>query len=269
LLNIDYPKKRIKLYFLINNCTDGTDDELRRFKEKYKNEYLDIILEKYKMPYRKDMRHTKHRQEIYSRLSELRNHVLNNIQTDYFFSVDSDIIVKENVLKELLNANKDIIAAVINNDKILRPYLKYPDIRTNLLINNYYGENKEKIQIKHYMNFPLNEIIEIDYTGAVYLMTKEVCKTVRYGYHKQGEDITFCLNAKEQGYKLYAHTGLWQEHIMCTYQDYCVSNCCKNPCIHVDAQTRVYKYKYIDNVVTPDLIRCGKLNIGSKPLLDN
>ena len=267
LLHLDYPKNKIKLYFLINNCNDGTDDELRIFKNKHKNKYMDITLEKYRMPFKKDMRVTQHRIKVYERLAELRNYVLSKIDTEYFFSVDSDIIVNPNVLIELLKADKDIIAATINNDKILRPYATHPEIRTNLLINEMYGENKSKIT--HYMDFPLNEIIEVDYTGAVYLMTKKVASEVKYEFDKQGEDIPFCRNARNLGYKIYAHTGLWQNHIMCEYQDYCISNKCQRPCIGIDQKTRVYQYKYIDNVVCSNLAMCGKLQSGSIPLLNN
>lgn len=262
LYKLDYPKNKIKLYFLVNNCNDGTDSELRDFRNRYKNEYMDIVIEKYNMSYRKDMRVTGHRDETYRRLSELRNYVLSKVDTDYFFSVDSDIMVSDNVLIELLKAEKDIIAAVINNDRILRPYNDYPQIRTNLLIHDGKG-------ITHYLDFPLDEIVEVGYTGAVYLMTNKVAKEVKYDYSSLGEDIPFCENATKLGYKIYAHTGLWQEHIMCEYQEYCIENCCQNPCVLANNKTPVYQYKYIDNVIHPKLVRCGKVKVGYTPILNN
>jgi GT2 family glycosyltransferase len=262
LYKIDYPKDKIKLYFLVNNSNDGTESELNDFRDAHKNEYMDIVIEKFKMPHKKDRRVTGYRNETYRRLVELRNYVLTKVDTDYFFSVDSDIIVKENVLLELLNAQKDIIAAVINNDRILRPYNSYPNIRTNLLIHDGIG-------VTHYLNFPLNQIIEVGYTGAVYLMTKKVTEEVKYDYSTLGEDIPFCENARKLGYKIYAHTGLWQEHVMCEYQEYCIENCCQNPCTSVNKKVKVYRHRYIDNVTYPKLALCPKLVKGILPLLKN
>lgn len=252
---LDYPKDKIKLYFLVNNCRDGTDIELKKFRDRNKHLYMDIVIEKYKMTFKKDERTANVREGIYRRLAELRNYVLTKIDTDYFFSVDSDIILSPNSLLELVKAKKDIIACIINNDQILRPYKKYPEIRTNLLIDH----NR---QVTHYLNFPLNEIIEVGYTGAVYLMTNEVTKRVRYDYSSLGEDIPFCATARQLGYKIYAHTGLWQQHIMCEYQSYCIENKCLKPCFQVDLNTYVYKYRYIDNVVLPLIARCPNLVSG-------
>jgi hypothetical protein len=265
IYKLDYPKDKIKLFFLVNGISDGTECELSHFK-KHAEGYLDVIIEKYKTTSRKDKRETEYRNETFKRLAELRNYMLSKIDTDYFFSVDSDIIVNPNVLIELVKAEKDIIAAVINNDKILKPYNQHPNIRTNLLID--VEKNGIKL-IKHFMDFPINEIVEVNYTGAVYLMKSEVCKNIKYEFDLQGEDIPFCRNAREFGYKIYAHTGLWQNHIMCEYQQYCIDNKCQSPCIRVDKTTKVYQYKYIDNVVNPNLFRCAKLNTGDTALLNN
>lgn len=266
IYNLDYPKDKIKLFFLINGISDGTEIELNNFRHKHKTEYIDIILEKYKTSSRKDKRLTDYRNETYKILTELRNHILSKIDTDFFFSVDSDIIVNPNVLIELVKADKDIIAATINNDSIIKPYNKHPEIRTNLLINKVVsGVNR----IVHYMNFPINEIIEVDYTGAVYLMKNQVCKKIKYEFDIQGEDIPFCKNAKNHGFKIYAHTGLWQTHVMCEYQQYCIDNKCQNPCVQLDRNTKVYQYKYKDNVIHPNLFRCSKLIIGDSALLNN
>jgi hypothetical protein len=134
--------------------------------------------------------------------------------------------------------------------------MKYPKIRTNVLIDGKYG-------IEHYYNFPLNSVFECDYTGAVYLMTNEVTKKCRYDFHEFGEDIPFCISAKENGFKLFVHSGLIQNHIMCEYQQYCIDNCCQNPCMRV-GNNITYQYKYLDNIIYPDLFMCPKLKKGNK-----
>lgn len=262
ILKLDYPKEKINIYFLINNCNDGTDQELRKFKSNNESKYNSIILEKYRMPFKKDARVSHIRSETYHRLAELRNYVLKQLDTEYFFSVDSDIILETNVLIELIKLNLDCVAVPINNDKILKPYNTYPNIRTNLLTNN--GN-----LITHIMDFPLNKLIEVEYTGAVYLMSKAVYSSCQYAWSPYGEDIPFCENVRKNGFKIYAHTGLWQKHIMCEYQSYCIENKCSKPCMMIDGKVMVYQYKYRDNEVFPSLIRCPKLVKGEVSLLKN
>lgn len=262
IYNLDYPKDKIKLYFLINNCQDGTESVLNRFKFMHSKEYLDIKLEKFKLSSFKDKRMDQYRNETYKRLTLLRNYILQNLDTDYYLSLDSDIMVKPHTITKLLDSNKDIIACLINNDSILQPYRKYPFIRTNVLKNDKYGN------IVHYYDFPLNSIVECDYTGAVYLLSKNAYQKCRYDFHEYGEDIPFCLSAKANGFKLYVDTSLIQDHIMCEYQKYCIDNCCQSPCIR-NGNNRVYQYKFLDNVVSHDLFLCPKVKIGNKPLLTN
>ena len=273
IYNLDYPKQKIKLYFLVNNCRDCTEQTLKQFKRKYQSEYGNIIIERYKTTSKQDKRTIKVRQEIYKRLADLRNHILDQINTEYFFSLDSDIIVNPNVLKELLKADKDIIAAVINNDKILDPYGELPNVRSNLLIK-YSDEEKKRTGITHLFGFEPDEIVEVDVTGACVLLSNKACKETRYGFHDQGEDVAWAFDAQEKGFKLYAHTGLVQNHVMCEYQKYCIENKCQNPCTFANMTTKgepvlVYQYKYKDNVIYPNLVRCAKLVSGDKALLNN
>jgi hypothetical protein len=282
IYKLNYDKKLIKLYFVVNNSKDSTYSDLKEFERKHKDEYLNIKIEKYKIKSAKEARVTKIRLKTYSRLAELRNYILSNIDTDYFFSLDSDIMVDINLdcLNKLLEAQKDIIAAVINNDSMLRPNAKYPKIRTNLLKNVDKG-------ITHILDWKLNEIFEVDHTGAVYLLTKDVCKNVQYGFHKQGEDMAFCNMAKEKGYKIFAHGGIFLQHIMREYQSFCIENKCQNPCVVLNKKMKIgknedgklgevkndidltYQYKFVDNVKYPDLVGCGKLKKGEKALFNN
>jgi len=263
IYNLNYPKDKIKLFFLVNNCNDGTDSTIKKYRIRHEKEYLAINIDTYKMKFKPDKRLAGYRNDIYTRLAELRNYMKFKIDTDYYLSLDSDIIIQSHTLIELLNAQKDIIASVINNDSILRPYESYPNIRTNLLKDGQQG-------ITHYMDFPQDSIVEVGYTGAIYLLSKAVCenKNIKYEFHVQGEDIPFSINARNEGYKLYAHTGLWQYHIMCHYQQFCIDNCCQKPCVAYGGNM-VYRYKYLDNVVEPTLINCPKVVKGSKSLLRN
>lgn len=283
IYGLDYDKKFIKLYFVVNNSNDSTESDLKDFKRKYKNEYMEIKVEKYKMSRAKDERVTRTRLKTYTRLAELRNYVLSNIDTDYFFSLDSDIMLDSNpqCLNMLLKENKDIIAGIINNDSILRPNAKYPNIRCNILNNMYDDEGNIK-GIKHILSWEKGKVFEVDHTGAVYLLTNDVCKNVKYGFHKQGEDMYFCNMAKEKGYKIYAHGGVFLEHVMREYQSYCIKNRCQNPCMVLHKKMKVgkdqeveqiidtsYQYRFRDNKTYPELVCCGRLKEGEKSLFSN
>jgi cellulose synthase/poly-beta-1,6-N-acetylglucosamine synthase-like glycosyltransferase len=84
IYNLDYPKQKIKLYFLVNNSKDLTENTLIRFRNKHKNEYNDIIVERYKIEGKKDKRELKVRKEMYKKLAEIRNYVFKKFNKNRF-----------------------------------------------------------------------------------------------------------------------------------------------------------------------------------------
>ena len=62
--------------------------------------------------------------------------------------------------------------------------------------------------------YPLGEYFQSDVIMAAKMMSKDVYNNVDYEFHKQGEDLGWCKNAKQKGYKLYSASYIYAPHIM-------------------------------------------------------
>ena len=248
--NINYDKKLIDIYWIVNNSTDATYDILKDFKEKYKDEYNSVTIDVFNnKKYPKDQRNLQTREKIYHWLSDLRNKLLKkctSLNCDYLFSCDSDILVPSDIITRLLYHKKDFVASLIYNGYLAPPveiiHNKALGIATKKPINDYNAiENAYKspnilkathvskdergefsVVYKHIVNYkvknpnlnPINTLTEVDFTGAVFLCSQELCTKSFYAWHKQGEDEVFSRVAKMQGYKLYCDLSLYSQHCM-------------------------------------------------------
>ncbi len=229
ILNIDYPKDLISFYFIINNSSDKSYEILKKFKDENKSIYSNIKIEVYNSKNKfKDERINEIREKhTYNWLSELRNKILKECYSndyDFLFSCDSDIIVPSNILKRLLSNNQDMVAGLIYNGYLFTPPNSPKDY--DPIINAYKFPNILKGNIKegylHIVNYrvknpnlnPEGTLVEVDFTGAVFLASKEVCKVAKYTWHKQGEDEPFSRTIKEAGYALYCDASCYSQHMM-------------------------------------------------------
>lgn len=215
LYNINYDKKKINLYFLLNNSSDNSENLLNEFKSNHNTEYNSIQIEKYKTSYKfEDSRTSSIRSKYtYNHLSKIRNKILSTNSSDYLLSVDSDVLVPPNILVNLLVHKKDIVSALLYNGYEMYPdeYWKYPNIL-----------NIESGKIKHFYNWHIknaqilskSKLYQVDITGAVVLMSKEVTKKTKYSWHIQGEDVAWSLDCKNNGFNLYCDVGVYCQHIM-------------------------------------------------------
>jgi len=204
LERLDYPKELLTFCFILNDSTDNSRELLFEFA---KNHSTTIIERNQCAP--EDREDRQERDRIYGPLAEVRNLLLSiaaNLEIDYLFSVDSDIIVPPDILTRLLAHRKDIVAALIYNDYHFNAHENYPNRFPNIMIR------REGLQ--SYRDYPLNSLFEVDVTGAVYLLSRKVIRKVRYGYHPQGEDIYFCQEAKERGFSLWCDSSIFCQHIM-------------------------------------------------------
>lgn len=203
-----YPQESIGFCFLVNDSTDETLEMLRDWKSKKEQNYKFIDIKEVNLGAIPDERTAATRREIYHHLADVRNRLLDMVQrrdTDYFFSVDSDILIQHNTLAKLVGEDKDVCAALVHNDRNINR--KWPNRFVNIMVAS-------NGQYKHYKDYPINDTFEVDVTGAVYLISKSVYNTIRYEWHKQGEDIGFCENAKRAGFKIYCNSELYCYHLM-------------------------------------------------------
>jgi len=136
--------------------------------------------------------------KIYSNLDDEKQHkftnkLLDNILSfyndyEYVLFIDSDIVVPSNIIDELLKYadNKTIVAAAISNIPN-----RTADGTTPCNFMKLNGNRME-----HMVKYPTSGVIEVDLTGAVYLVPMQCLKDgVRYDANQQGEDNPFCDSA--------------------------------------------------------------------------
>lgn len=237
LYNLDYNKKQIIIYWLINNSTDNSEKLLKDFKRKYEHEYRQIIIEKIKNSDAPEYKRTitksplaakTYWRQVYENLARLRNKVIDKVlefeEVEYLFNIDSDILVNQDDLNMLIELNLDIVAGVINNDQIRHPHLVLGQGAASNLLN--FDDNGKAYHITHWDDSK-DGIIPVDCTGAIAVYRKEIFKNsdLRYNFSEQGEDIGFFQKVKQYGIKAYAHTGCKPTHIMGIMQTLCEEKC--------------------------------------------
>lgn len=253
--NLNYPKKKIVLYWLLNDSVDGTEKHLKKFQLEHKEEYQDIIIEKiknkaveYNRIVAKNLNFLKgHWEKVYTNLSNLRNIIVEkmiSLDIEYFLSVDSDILLNPDDLINLLNNNKDIVAGIINNDQIFNYGKDIHEVACNILKFNEYGK------VSPIKNWKDGEVFLVDATGAICLYKIDIFKKysdLRYKYDSQGEDIGFFRTVKEKGIKAYADSRVRPRHIMAEgiFQ------------ICLDCEKNCKKFKIMDGKRNSEIVSCN------------
>lgn len=139
---------------------------------------------------------------------------MSKTRTDKLIFIDTDILVKPDVITKLLKHGKKIISGLIYNGYLTndeKPYL-YPNIM-NLDDNGQYRHIRN-YYIKSASNLLCSRVQRVDLTGAVILLDRSVYKTVKYGFHSQGEDAYFCKMAQDNGFELFCDLFAYSHHIM-------------------------------------------------------
>lgn len=202
LENLDYPKENLAFHFILNDSTDRSKEMLLTWKSVVESNYRYIRITELNFDYPEDWGETRittnassltRKNKGYKALTVLRNLLLDlawlDMKSDYLFSIDSDIIIKPDILLNLLQQKKHIIAGLVSNDS-----------------SNYNFIPKGKTP---------KGIMEVSITGSIILISRKIIdnKRIRYSPGKTGEDEGFCLSAKAQGFKSYILNDL-QNHIM-------------------------------------------------------
>lgn len=203
---LDFEKKDIGFYFIVNDSIDRSEEIIKDFFQKYGQEYRLTRADTVNLSAPLDARGSIRRQKIYPNLVFLRNKLIDyflSTDFDYYFSIDSDCLVFPNCLKELLQEDKDIISATISNN-----FNDSKNFIPNALIRKEDGQYK---RIDHTLAF--SKAIPCHLTGAVCLIKRKVLEAgVKYGYSPMGEDEVFCREALRKGFQIFTKGGLaWHD----------------------------------------------------------
>lgn len=221
LKNLDYDKKLMDIYWIINNSTDNSFSLLKGFQRLHKNQYHAIEIESCssKTKFKDERRLEVRKQYTYHWLAELRNKILKkclDLNTDYVLSTDCDILFKSDLLKRLLSHDKPLVSSLLYNGYLVGRSLdeayKYPNILRKISSNQY--EHIVNYKVKYPEKNPIGTLISCDLTGACILIRRDVCSKARYDWHLQGEDEYFCCSAKEAGFDIWCDVSMYSQHVM-------------------------------------------------------
>ena len=146
----------------------------------------------------------------YENMVSLRNSLLKRvreIQPNYYYSLDSDVLLTNNNTINSLISHIQSGADAVNTLMFMTPSTTmYPSVMTW----------SEDIPDKAYrkQEYPLGSYFKSDVIMAAKMMSKEVYNNVDYKIHPQGEDLGWCDNAKKLGYNLYCASYIYTPHIM-------------------------------------------------------
>ena len=138
--------------------------------------------------------------------------------------LDADTIpMNLDAVEKLLKADKDVISGIST----------FKNIPSTWMVWDWEDRENLKMKWKHIANpiDPMNifpeyrdRVIEVDTFGFGFVLVKrEVLETLDMPWFKSyntsdmryhGEDVMFCKNAQDAGYKIYAHTGVQCLHKM-------------------------------------------------------
>ncbi len=147
----------------------------------------------------------------YYNMISLRNSLLNEvrkIQPDYFFSLDSDIILQNSKSIELLISHIQDGADAVSPLMFMTPFgIDFPSVMSWID-----DPGKKAMRLS---NYPLGTYFKSDIIMAAKMMSKDVYNNVDYTFHTQGEDLGWCADAHKKGFKnLYSASYIYAPHIM-------------------------------------------------------
>jgi hypothetical protein len=190
--------KNIDLIFAYTKGTDGTEAILEKYGQKFSSI---SILDCNDLP----AFGSRDSARFYP-LVILRNRIfakLRELQPDYYFSYDSDILIPEGTLKGLIKDKKDIVGPWLD----LVPPDGIPNCAT---VRDTGGFKRYKPYEKFY---PKAGLYEVSTVFAVSLMANEVFNTCTYKWHQGGEDFGFAEEVIKAGFHSWVDANFIAEHL--------------------------------------------------------
>jgi hypothetical protein len=213
----DYPKDRIGFIFELGPDDDETHNMLFDWQSR-RSEYKvfdgQILM---------SMNHEAHPDGLrvwdsmkYYNMVTLRNNLLERATAisdgfDYYFSLDSDIILEDpQTLNKLLAYAVDPSHHVISPLMYMTPHdVGFPSAMT--WVENPGGRAARQLQ-----QYKKGQFFQADIVMAAVFMQKEIYRNVRYVWHRQGEDLGFAAELARHGYNSFAAWDIYCPHIMNT-----------------------------------------------------
>lgn len=147
---------------------------------------------------------------VYLAREILAAYAINN-EFDYVLWLDSDMVFQPDMLERMIEDDVDMVAGLFFQRRIPCD----PAIWSKIVC----GESGEKHDERYY-EYPENSLFEIDACGMAAVLVKgEVIRKVYDTYQRTfepisgyGEDISFCIRAKNCGYQLWCDSRIKVGH---------------------------------------------------------
>jgi hypothetical protein len=202
-----------KIGFVFETSPD--DEETIFMLTKYRNARPSI--EVFEIDVRNEITHFNHQENSrswsmskYLNMVFLRNKMLEKVREinpDYFFSLDSDVLLtNSNTINYLVSHIQDGADAVSPLMFMTPNDTLYPSVMNWIDKPGGQGYRKER--------YPLGEYFKSDIIMAAKMMSKTTYQTINYELHSQGEDLGWCANAAKAGLSLFSASYIYAPHIM-------------------------------------------------------
>lgn len=153
----------------------------------------------------------------YENMVTLRNNLLERADGvshifDYYFSLDSDILLEDpQTISKLVNyceEGRDIVSPLM----YMTPFDRnYPSAMT-------WVEGDRHRAVRELGVYKPGTIFPVDIVMAAVMMSKKAYTLARYRWHRQGEDLGFAQHLRELGIQSWAAWDIYCPHIMNTAQ---------------------------------------------------
>jgi hypothetical protein len=211
LINQSFDSRDIGFIFEVSPDDTSTISMLEAWKKFDKNiPYFEIKM-------RNDIPHFQHENNgrqwtisKYQNMVSLRNSILSTVrevEPEYYFSLDSDILLTNPNTIEMLIAHIKEGADAVSPLMFMTPIGDmYPSVmswRTDVI--------GKAFRLRRY---PLNSYFKSDVIMAAKMMSKKVYQNVDYTIHEQGEDVGWSWECAKLNYKLFSAAYIYAPHIM-------------------------------------------------------
>jgi hypothetical protein len=209
--NQNYPLSKLGFIFELGEDDEATEQVLYDWHEAHPEvSVFDGVI-------RADLNHATHKDgqrhwsgEKYEVMVELRNSLLERASCydfDCYFSLDSDILLENpDTLMFLSEATEyyDVVSPL----SYMTPYdTDYPSVMW-WQDEPGFEAYRDKSRVK------LGSFFQADIVMAAKMMSKEVYRTTRYIWHRQGEDLGFARSLHKRGFRSYCASNIYAFHAM-------------------------------------------------------
>ena len=143
----------------------------------------------------------------------IKDYALNN-GYDYFFSLEQDVIPEPDILKKLLAHDKQIVSGIVKN------YLPFQN-QFKFLPMVYVQHKLDPTGLDYISEEELSKSQLIEIKGcalACVLIHRDVLKQMTFRYTGGFDDMMFCKDAIENGFKIFADTSVKPKHLHSSWE---------------------------------------------------